>query len=301
MGYDMQHIRSIDPNEEWKRGARFFLRRCGIALAGVIDIVLTVLSHFLLGWQVAAIVLATGLLVSAALVLLRYVGIRDYWLGVNLHLLLHSLRDEAEKVILPLSEEADPVAGVAKYRERYAAYHNEIAERVAIFFRCLVRDQTINCAIRLAAIREGKRVYVTWGRSKNMDPNRRERSVPVPTEGSIAAALMRHEERGVYYVSNVREVSEEDKKDKWRDDPNTQLKDVTSLMVAPINAHGSGRKFMLGLLYVTSRKPVLCSLCVEPLKAFADVLGFVYPRITVGAKRKDQNDGQEGAHARDTE
>ena len=295
----MEHIRSINPDEEWERGARFWLRRRGLALAGGLDLILTILSHFLLGWQVASALLAAGVLIFASLVFLRKVRVRDYSLGVSLHGLFHEMRDEAEKVILPLSEENDPNVGMARYRERYGAFHNGIAERTAIFFRCLLRDQTVNCAIRLADLHQGERVYVTWGRSRNMDPTRAERTVPVPSEGSIAAALLRHEERGVYYVPNVREVTEEDKKDKWHDDPNTQLNDLTALMVAPINAYGGGRKFMLGLLYVTSRESRLCSMCAEPLKAIADALGFVYPRITVGTPKREREHGQEGASTRD--
>lgn len=291
----MEHIRAIDPNEAWKTGAAGVLRIRGILICSSTDVVLTVLSHFLLGWQVAIVVLAVGLLTVVALLLFRRVRLRDFWLGVRMHNLFHYMRNDAEQVIAPFDEE-DIEAALTKYGERYRAYHNDQTDRIADFFRCLLQDESVNCAIRLADIRDGNRVYVTWGRSKRMDPSRQDHSQPVPSEGSIAAAILRHDEMGVYYVPNVREVSAEDKEDKWADDPDCQLHDVTALMVAPINTYGSSssKKFMLGLLYITSGRSGISPLCVEPLKAIADALGFVYPRITVGEKGKDTGDANPG-------
>ncbi|HET6427291.1 MAG TPA: hypothetical protein VFJ30_02690 [Phycisphaerae bacterium] len=290
----MEHIREVDPHEAWKQGIAYVLRIRSILICFGTDVVLTVLAHFLLGWQVAALVLGVGVLAVLTLSLFRRVRIRDLYLGVRLHNLLHSLRDQAQEVIAPLEQEGNSPTAMIQYRERYSHIHDSWTELIAAYFRCLLGDQTVNCAVRLADIRDGERVYVTWGRSRNMDPNRSDRSVPVPSEGSIASALMRHDERGVYLIPNVREVSEEDKKDKWADDPNTQLRDVTALMVAPINAYDEGSKVMLGLLYITSRRKVVSCMCVEPLKAVADILGFVYPKITFGENQEGTDDGQEG-------
>jgi len=289
----MEYIRAIDPQDEWKRGIAFFLRIRGIFICSGTDIGLTVAAHFFLGWQTALMVLSIGIVAIAALFVFRKVRVRDLQLGVRMHALFHFLRDEMETVVAPFSGETSEIA-MLKYRERFRHVHNDVAELIASFFRRLLRDDTVNCAIRLADATSGKREYVTWGRSKNMDQTREERSKPVPSEGSIAAALMRQEERGVYYIPNVRQVSEEDKKDKWRHDPNCELPDVTAAMVAPINAWDLGKKYMLGLLYVTSAKNKMSHLSVEPLKAIADVLGCVYPRITLGENGKGATDVRSG-------
>ncbi len=66
----------------------------------------------------------------------------------------------------------------------------------------------------------------------------------------------------------------------WKEQPNDRLPDIKTVMIAPINGHIDGQKSMLGLLYVSSSGNPFLQLHIEPLMAFADTLGLVYPIIT---------------------
>jgi len=62
--------------------------------------------------------------------------------------------------------------------------------------------------------------------------------------------------------------------------PTDSFTDIKTLMIAPINGYIDEEKGMVGILYVTSAENPFMQMHLEPLMAFADSLGLVYPFIT---------------------
>ena len=65
----------------------------------------------------------------------------------------------------------------------------------------------------------------------------------------------------------------------WMETGTDNLPDIRSVMIVPINSRIGGQKQMIGILYVSSAGQPFMQLYIEPLMAFADLLGLVYPMI----------------------
>jgi hypothetical protein len=160
---------------------------------------------------------------------------------------------------------------IQKLRE----FHKNMAQRTAIFFRDLLGDESINCALRIAEDVNGVESYVTKARSDRLDNVSREKgSVPLPADKGLAAVLLSNERLGVLVIRDIEAATSAG---SWMPTPNDKLPDVKTLMVAPVNGWEASAKVMIGILYVTSQKDRFCAPHTVPLKAVADLLGMVYP------------------------
>jgi hypothetical protein len=124
---------------------------------------------------------------------------------------------------------------------------------------------------------DGRRQYVTVGRSSNLNPKRKNITVPIEDDAGIAGLLRKRDQAG---VSIIRSIPEATKYGAWVKCPSDELPDIKTVMVVPINGYIGGVKTMIGILYITSPKNPFMQMHVEPAMAFADVLGCVYPVIT---------------------
>jgi hypothetical protein len=110
-----------------------------------------------------------------------------------------------------------------------------------------------------------------------MEPSRAQNTQPIPSDQGIALALRQKEQQGVFIIENIKDVLGHP---LWFPTKTDALEDVKSLMIAPVNGWESGSKVMFGILYVTSgRVGKLRPEHTLPMKAFADFLGLIYPKV----------------------
>ncbi len=273
----MEHFVSADPLEAWKEGWGWVGRIRAITLTVLLNIALGIVSYWGVGLSVAVVFVPIAVCCVLVFLTIRKRRIRDVNLGVRLHSLCHSIRDDVAS-ILNAAIRADTREQVGEYREKLRRFHSDIVEWIALYFQVLVGDQSVNCAIRLAIERDRERLYVTVGRSKGMDTYRRESSQPIPSDKGIARALRDKNHRGVCIIRSITQAVSDG---IWERTQTDDLHDVRTLMVAPINGYDiGGEKSMVGILYVTSARDPFHQIHIEPIKAVADLLGLVYPTIT---------------------
>lgn len=274
----MEYHHVIDPSEAWKEGWGWFLRIRGIITEVIVSLCLIAITHYYqLNFKIVLFILLVGAFGFIILLILRNERMREARMGKCIHTLYHNIRDEAVAIL------DKALSNNPGYLSKYENFHRDVAERVAAYYTHSLNDITINCAIRLAKETKldgmCKQSYVTVGRSKGMDDSRAELSVPIPSDKGVALMLRQKQSKGVYIC---RDISKAIREGVWLETPTDELPDVKTVMIAPINGYVDvGReKSMLGLLYVTSTEDVFRQIHVEPLKAIADVLGFVYPIVT---------------------
>lgn len=266
--------RSVDPLTEWKSGFVGLVHR---TIAIVVQVAAeTGLTAFLwkkYGWVAALAALVCCLPMTFFVILERRYWIRELITGVDFHKVAHYMRDEVasmRKMILQVDQ--------GQYVYAYEQLHGKLCNHIARYFQGATKDPTVNCAIRLA-VDEGAGVgYKTVGRSIGMDDQRAARSLPIPVNQGLARTLMDNHHLGVCHIVDIEEAI---RMGWWMRCPSDLFPDVKVVMAAPINWYDeSGKKSMGGILYVTSRRDNLAARHVEPLKGFADLLGFVYPAVT---------------------
>jgi len=157
---------------------------------------------------------------------------------------------------------------------------------MASFFRILMRNKNITCAIRLASLSGGKESYITVARSSGLDLTRKDNTEPIPSDEGVARILRQKNQLGVLIV---RDIMEAIKRNTWLPTKNDSLPDVKSVMVAPINGFVNGHKAMLGLLFIGAKKDIFTRFHVDIVRGFADYMGTVYPVITGHVEKGDQN------------
>jgi hypothetical protein len=193
----LQHFQTVDAKKEWSRGVIGYLVRWkGIASVGTVK---GQIGHA--AWWNGSVNLAAGAALLAAwalsvLLLLRYYRIQRVETDNALHSLCHYVRDS----IVDLLQHDDPEV----FAHAFARYNSDIAIRLASFFRSVTRNETLNCAIRFAEFdADGKECYATYARSEKMAPIRSNRSLPVPADRGLAAALREKDRQGVYVISSI--------------------------------------------------------------------------------------------------
>lgn len=267
-----EHFDLIDVDKEWMRGFRgYWLRVRGIVTAvGTPSTASTFLKyHDYVGWTAFALLILLGLCLGAFLLIYRREFTRQCRANTSLHELFHASRFEIWKLHNSTDE--------SEFMARLEGFHNTLAERIAGFFRDSVGDSSINVAIRLAESVCGKDQYATRGRSSKMDPRRAEQTEPLGFDEGLARHLTENQRMG---VTIIRDVDQALVKGIWKRTKNDSLPDMKTLMISPINGFAkNAQKVMLGVVYVTSRKNPFRASHTIPLKALADLLGFLYPSI----------------------
>jgi hypothetical protein len=268
--------RSVDPLSEWKKGLVGWIHRH----RGVVFQLATesgVAGYFWKSrqdWRLAVAVLACCSPATFFFTLERRYWIRELHIGADFHKVTHFLRDEVAK-LRRLARQHDQGA----YVNAYGELHAKICDRLALYFRSSTNDTTVNCALRLAVDEGGGVVYKTVGRSIGMDEQRDARSKSIPVDQGLARKLRDHDHLGVCHIRDIKEAIEDG---WWMACPSDEFDDVKVVMAAPVNWYDSAthKKSMGGIFYVTSRRDNLGARLVEPIKAFADLLGSVYPSVT---------------------
>jgi hypothetical protein len=267
-------VPSVDYQRAWREGIGFVGRIRGVVVQalGALGISTAIGTYLKQPHIAVSFGLAAGAWIWALYYRFGRIAARELRVGARLHDVCHHIRDEAVEVRQAVT------AGVEQYRIRYEAFHNNAADRISDYFRASFRDPTINCAVRLAAEENGQRVYVTAGRSKGMNPNRRHTSKPVAADKGIAARLRSMKHQGVHDIPSIDQAV---KMGWWEKCDSDDYDDVKCLLVAPINTIVGGSKHMIGILFLTARADIFRDREVEPVKAFADLLGLVYRSITL--------------------
>ena len=269
----VEYILSVDPDKAWTGWSlSWFIRLRGILASLSIDVAATFTSYSKLTWEYTVVIFTVTSCFVAFLIIMRSINLRELYTSMYIHNLCHYLRDEFDDMMEVMLQ----VDGKATYAEKYKHFHNDTADRIAIIFRKFLRDESINCAIRLAGRRSGQEVYTTVGRSKEMSPLREELSEPIPSDDGICSVLRQREKRGVYIIHDIKQAGE----GVWLKTKTDDLDDVKTVMVAPINGHIDGERTMIGLLYITSRKDRFKAQHTDPVRGIADLLGLIYPQIT---------------------
>jgi hypothetical protein len=272
MGKHNTWVPSVDPAEAWSEGLGQFARVRtivgSIVSEGGLTVLLFMKAHPAYGYSGIVLTIATAI----GLIAYRKFLFSAVASGARLHEICHYIRDESGLILQSTSP-----AELAQYRERYRQFHGRVAETIASYFRAIANDPKICCAIRLADTGGGKQEYITAGRSTGMDPNRSSMSEPVKHDEGIAELLRKKGQMGVCFIHDIKEAAE---RNWWKECKSDKLKDVKTLIIAPINGFIGGTKSMVGMLYVTSPNDSFRLTHAEPMKAFADLLGAVYPLIT---------------------
>jgi len=267
-------VSSIDPLKEWRVGPIGWLGRIrGIAAFVLLDLGIAGLILRYLSWQLALGALVAGFALATLFWILGRQRLRFLRLGVKFHDLCHWVRDASANLQNYVENDQ-----AVEYVEGYKRFHDDVAERIASLFRTMISDDGICCVIRLADKSAGDPVYATRGRSQGLDLRRSDRTVPIPIDRGIARKLMDENQLGVTFINDIELAVKEN---WWVKSENDDLPDIRHLMISPINCCERNSKSMLGILYVTSRRPNLTLFHAEPMKAIADLLGHVYPTITV--------------------
>lgn len=264
------HVRSVDPEAEWRGGLfGFWTRISGLLTWTLANFGLGWLALFYERWELTVVV--AGWLVAgvAVLFLLRRYRIQRMLINHHFHDFAHNIRDEAAKVT---GSGKNPEGGVA----RFEAFSHNAAEYIARAFREILGDPSLACTIRLASLGEdGRKEYITCGRSKGLDPTREENSEAIPADKGLPAKLRSANHQGVFIIPSIKEaIASGD----YYETENDSLNDSESLMIGPINGWEDGQKQMVGTVSVASkRQGVFLPWHTSPLKVFADHLGAVYP------------------------
>jgi hypothetical protein len=266
-------INHVNEETDWRDGWGFLARLRTIWGFLGLDVVTVVTLATQVSWY-WSVVAATALTsASVGLIVFRRHRLREMRTWARFHSLCHDLRDESSQLRHCVIE-----SGFPAYAERFQGFHGRACNLIASFFRALVGDDSINCALRLASTGDGTHnVYVTYGRSDAMDRSREVNTCPLGDNEGIAKKLLEASKLGVCLISDLDEAR---KMQWWKSDKNDILEDVRYLMVAPVNSpNEDGNRDMLGILYVTSKHDCFRLSHVEPIKGIADLLGMLYPSI----------------------
>ena len=198
-----------------------------------------------------------------------------------LHQLAHYLRDRNVKG----EELAIEKKGLSKTQteDSFLTFCNEICNYSRAYFRELIKDNTVECAIRLADKHtddpsDQNIFYCTAGRSQGFNPGRDEASEPIPANRGVPCFFLRQKCHGVLIYHDLKKsadngtfiITENEKR---------YHNDLKTLMVAPINGWTGKHKSMIGLLYVTSKGNPFRVKHVDSMRLIADMLAKAIPRI----------------------
>lgn len=272
-------VKAADENQDWKEGLGFFTRVPGLILEVVTGTSGAAIIEKVGSREGAITFTAVTLCGFLMLLWLRAYRIRVLKTGIRLHDLCHKMRDLTIE-IRSLARAGD----VGRYKQSFDTFPQEVCKGIANFFGAMLKRDSIGCAIRLADADEtGTQVYRTVGRA-NLRETRKQGSEPISSEEGIALRIRQEPNcQGVHIIPSI-----EDAKTKgwWKECRNDGLPDVKSLMVSPINGKIRDERSMMGILYVTCSCDVFRNRHVEPMMAFADLLGMVYPFIVFERSEK---------------
>lgn len=227
---------------------------------------------------------ALVVLLVSAFFYLRHRSIRSLSIKAQLHEIAHHLRDGVSELFRRTSA---PSGRPKKNDPRSEAKHivdfaNSVSDKARDYFRLLIGDQTIECAIRLAheyPCLGGSPIlkYRTVGRSSGLSAKRKTTSEPIPHNSGIPKFFRSvHDNQGILFYQDITTAISKDVFHKTKNEdhyPN----DIITMMVAPLNGWDGNSNDMIGLVYITSRKSkVFNAAHVDAMKFIADSLAGAF-------------------------
>jgi len=186
-----------DPTTAWREGFGWLLRLRTVFGATILETIATILSIALAQpwWVSLSLAIAAGV-TTWMIFVIRKLRVRQLWVGKSAHQFFHCLREDVNEIIQLAVDETDQ--GSSLYKHRYRQFHCDAAERIAEYFRNATDDRSVGCCIRLAVDPDQ---YVTFGRSKRLNPNRSALSLPIPADQGVARILRLKNKLGVYFFT----------------------------------------------------------------------------------------------------
>jgi hypothetical protein len=262
-------LREVHPEDEWWRQTTlgWFFRYRGIVAAVVIHNVFGAAIWIIGQPIVASYVGIIGVVVGYVLWLERKNRLSNMLADDELHSLTHEIRDRVNKIqsLEPSQRGAETIH-----------FHQHIVDKIAAYFRHRVRDPSVSCCIRLAENTDGAIQYVTAARASGLVQERKEYTVPISSNEGIAKAFLEKKCNGSFLIRDLKMAVEAG---IWKPMENDKFEDARFFLVCPINGWQRGKRTMIGILFITSRKNTLAPGHWLPQKAIADLLGLVYPMI----------------------
>ena len=132
----------------------------------------------------------------------------------------------------------------------------QICENIGTHFKLLTSDNSVGVAIRLASLGDdGKTiVYKTFARSKGLNRHRKKHSESIPTNKGIPRFLREDKNaQGVLIYYDLK-GAEEDGTYIYTENDKLYPDEITTMMVAPLNAWSGIKQDMIGIIYITSRE-----------------------------------------------
>ena len=298
----------ISGKDSWEIGfSGFFLRARGMTSTLLMGIILSTGVPF--WWQYidpnflttpVSEILVLGLLFFTFFIVLVLFHIRkERQRSLSMYFKLHSLVHDARDVLCSLMERTEDAdtAPSSKLNDNETKHlkdaSNQLCESIASYFRDLVGDQTVGCAIRVGIMCDqtdnSEMYYETIGRSDNMNRSREATTTPIPRSQGIPK-FFESEERfnqGVLFYDNIELASNNGAYFKTKNDE--QYKDeICSMAVIAINGWNGNRKDLIGLLYITSKTTkIMNSRYVDVMKFSADLIASIYTCIFSRLKTVD--------------
>lgn len=278
----VKHAYEVKSEEAWKEGWAKILRIRYISGASVFKLLLSAGIWKFLGLNIAIITLSFSVVIILLIMTVRGLVLKEIYRDNYFHKITHNVRNSFLNLIYSDDDSKNEHDTNKIFAERYDNFNAKIANLLASYYSNYINDNTICCAIRLAEVDGGKRVYTTVCRSDKMNEMRKSNSVPLPYDEGIADYFRKKKEHGVCIIKDIKAAAEAG---IWREDKNDNLGDIKTLMIAPINARidtdDDESKSMIGLLYVTSQFDKFRLKHMNSMKGLADYLGTLYPLIFI--------------------
>ncbi|MCP4746927.1 MAG: hypothetical protein GY874_12440 [Desulfobacteraceae bacterium] len=259
----------VDGREAWKIGfSGFFSQIKG----NVITVVLTIILSAGAPWWmpknisttkhdinllsiITVLIIIIGVSLAIGFMYLKKRSIRSLDIKYQTHQLEHYLRDH-QSDMFRLSE-GNPT--LPELKQIYDLYLSEVSNKFRNFFRVLIKDNTIEIAIRLAKDTSTapnvldikyKTVVRTDGYNNNRGPN----STPIsPDEGTARFLIEERDSKKVLIYNDIFKAAEKGAYKLTANDRNYR-QDTVSMAIAPLNGWDGNELKMIGILIIASRK-----------------------------------------------
>lgn len=175
-----------------------------------------------------------------------------------LHTLEHNSRDALSNLYRRTNRKKKPSkaseAVTRNEEQTFRDFASLSCRTIADFYRELLREESVGCAIRIAATVPNNGVsYVTIGRY-GLNESRKESSEGIPASAGIPSFFRRQQSpcKGVLLYHDIDKAIQNNAYLKTKNDEQFR-EEIKYMAVAPINAWNGNDVDLIGLLYITAR------------------------------------------------
>lgn len=218
--------------------------------------------------------LCVGTLATIGFYYLRRRSQRSLDIKHLLHEFAHFLRDNHTK----LCKKSKNSTGKKNKKHDYKVLRlsaEKICERIKDYFERLTKDNTIEVAIRLArnVDKKNKKIgYVTVARSSGLNNNRYKTTECIAPDEGIPRFFADKDSQGILIYNDLLKAAEIGAYKTTKNDEKYS-EEISTMMVAPLNAWDGKKEGMIGILYVTSRNQNIFSVIhVDSMRFVADIV-----------------------------